>query len=97
MLNTFCCVNRDLGEGKKPSALEKSSNYMIKLPQSKMEGVQQKVLSGVSIPSLHSQPIVSTWRLAGFKDKAAVTKSVSKRTAEKARAKGVRKGRPSWI
>lgn len=39
----LCSVNRDLGEGKKPSALEQSSNYMIKLLQSKMEGVQQKV------------------------------------------------------
>ena len=39
----LCSVNRDLGEGKKPSTLEQSSNYMIKLLQSKMEGVQQKV------------------------------------------------------
>lgn len=39
----FCSVNRDLGEGKKPSVLESSSNYMIKLLQSKMESIQQKV------------------------------------------------------
>lgn len=39
----LCSVNRDLGEGKKPSALEQSSNYTIKLLQSKMEGIQEKV------------------------------------------------------
>lgn len=85
-------MNRDLGEGKEPSALEKSSNYMIKLPQSKMEGIQRKVLSGVSIPRLHSHPIVWTWGLAGFRDEAVVTEAASKRTAEEAEVKSQKSG-----
>lgn len=55
----FCSVNRDLGEGKKPSALESSSNYMIKLLQSKMEGVQQKIPVWCISPNLLSWAIVS--------------------------------------
>lgn len=108
----FCSVNRDLGEGKKPSVLEQSSNYMIKLLQSKMEGVQQKVPVWCiqSQPAPLSQAIVLTWRpTCSFQRPGPITRRTNRRPAEKAKEERVRGNfptsspchsaqvKPSWI
>ena len=86
----LCSVNRDLGEGKKPSALEQSSNYMIRLLRSEMEGIQQKVPVWCVRPQPPLRPLC--WHgdpHAVCRARAVIARNMRRRQAGKAKEETV--------